>query len=292
MRRDEEAAGIEPRTPPGRSPDLAEGSAGEGRVAADEVAITRAVSPTITRCELTYLRREPIDLDRAVAQHAAYTDLLRRLGLDVIELPADPDLPDSCFVEDAAVVLDELAVLALPGAASRRAEIPAVEAALAPFRPLARLRPPETLEGGDVLRIGRTLFVGRSPRTNEPGIARLAALAEPVGYRVVPVAVTGCLHLKSAVTALDHERLLANRAWIDATPFRRFDVLDVAAEEPAAANVLRVQGLVVAHSGFPRTRDRIVALGYEVRPLDISEFLKAEAALTCKSLLFGRHRVP
>jgi dimethylargininase len=255
-----------------------------------EVAITRAVPSSITRCQLTYLKREPIDLERAVAQHAAYAGLLRGLGLEVIELPADPDLPDSCFVEDVAVVLDELAVLAMPGAPSRRGEIPAVESALAHFRPLAHVRPPATLEGGDVLRVERTLFVGRSPRTNDTGIARLAALAEPLGYQVVPVAVTGCLHLKSAVTALDHERVLANRAWIDTAPFRRFDVLEVAPEEPGAANVLRVQGLVIAHPGFPRTRERVVALGYDVHPLDISEFLKAEAALTCKSLLFRRDR--
>jgi dimethylargininase len=253
-----------------------------------DVAITRAVPPTISRCELTYLEREPIDLVRAVAQHAAYAALLGGLGLDVIELPADPNLPDSCFVEDVAVVLDELAVLAMPGAASRRGEIPAVAASLARLRPLARVNLPATLEGGDVLRVGRTLFVGRSPRTNEAGVARLSALVEPLGYRVVPVAVTGCLHLKSAVTALDDERLLANAAWIDTAPLRALDILAVAPEEPGAANVLRVRGVIVAHTGFPRTMERIAALGYDVRPLDISEFLKAEAALTCKSLLVRR----
>lgn len=251
-----------------------------------EVAVVRGVPPSLARCELTYARREPIDLDRAVAQHSAYVELLRGLGLETVELPADPDLPDCCFVEDVAVVLDELAVMTMPGAVSRRGEIPAVEAALARFRPLAHVRLPATLEGGDVLRIGRTLFVGRSPRTNDDGIARLTALAEPLGYRVVPVPVTGCLHLKSAVTALDHDRVLANRAWVDLAMFRGFDVLEVAPDEPGAANVLRVQGLVIAHPGFPRTSDRIAALGYAVRPLDVSEFVKAEAALTCKSLLF------
>ena len=248
-------------------------------------AITRAVPPTLARCELTHVEREAIDLDRAVAQHAAYVDLLLSLGLEVVELVSDPDLPDCCFVEDVAVVLDEVALLAMPGAVSRRGEIPAVAEALARFRPLESTELPATLEGGDVLRVGRTLYVGRSARTNERGLARLAAVAEPHGYRVVEVTVTGCLHLKSAVTALDHGRVLANPAWIDMEPFRAFDVLEVAPEEPGAANVLRVEGLVVAHPGFPRTLDRIAALGYAVFSLDVSEFLKAEAALTCKSLL-------
>jgi dimethylargininase len=250
------------------------------------IAVMRAVPPTLERCQLTFQSLEPIDLGRAVAQHAAYADLLRALGLEVVELPADPALPDCCFVEDVAVVLDEVALLTMPGAPSRRGEIAAVGEALARFRPLERTPLPATLEGGDVLRVGRRLFVGRSPRTNEAGVARLAAVAEPLGYRVLPVTVTGCLHLKSAVTALDDERVLANPGWIDTGPFAGLGVVPVAPDEPGAANVLRVAGLVVAHPGFPRTLDRVAELGYSVHPLDVSEFLKAEAALTCKSLLF------
>lgn len=250
------------------------------------IALMRGVPPTLADCELTFQLREPIDLALAVSQHARYGELLRSLGLEVVELPADPALPDCCFVEDVAVVLDEVALLTMPGAASRRSEIAAVGEALARFRSLERTALPATLEGGDVLRVGRTLFVGRSARTNEAGIARLAAVAEPLGYRVRPVAVTGCLHLKSAVTALDDERLLANPGWLDMSPFVGKGVVPVDPDEPGAANVLRVGGFVIAHAGFPRTLDRIAALGYAVRPLDVSEFLKAEAALTCKSLLF------
>ncbi len=246
----------------------------------------RAVPPTLGECELTFRRREPIDLPRAIAQHAAYADLLRSLGLEVVELPADPAQPDCCFVADAAVVLDEVALLTLPGAASRRGELSAAAAALAPYRRLEHTAPPATMEGGDVLHMGHTLYVGRSRRTNEAGIARLTAVAEPLGYRVVPVPVRGCLHLKSAVCALDRGRLLANTAWVDLAPFRGLEVLEVAPEEPGAANVLRVEGWVIAHAGFPRTIDRIAALGHAVKTLDVSEFLKAEAALTCKSLLF------
>jgi dimethylargininase len=252
------------------------------------LAVVRGVAPSITRCELTYLQREPIDLDRAVAQHAAYVTLLRDLGLEVLEVPADPSFPDCCFVEDVAVVLDGLAVLTRPGAESRRGEVPPIAEVLSRFRPVVRVEAPATLEGGDVLAMGRTLFVGRSPRTNAPGIEQLRALAEPLGYRVVTVPVIGCLHLKSAVTALDDGHALANTAWIDPSPLQGLDIVPVAPEEPGAANVLRVAETVVAHPGFPRTLERVVARGYDVRPLDVSEFLKAEAALTCKSLLFRR----
>ncbi|HEY8233803.1 MAG TPA: dimethylargininase [Vicinamibacteria bacterium] len=255
-----------------------------------EVALMRGVPSTLADCELTWLEREPIDLGRAVAQHAAYASLLASLGLEVVELPADPAFPDCCFVEDVAVVLDEVALLTRPGAESRRGEIAGVEAALARYRRIETTPPPATLEGGDVLRVGATLFVGRSARTNEFGIARLAEVAEPLGYRVVTVPVTGCLHLKSAVTALDDERLLVNRAWLDPAPLAGFHLVDVAPEEPGAANVLRVDGTLVAHSGFARTIERVASLGYAVRTLDVSEFLKAEAALTCKSLLFTPSR--
>jgi dimethylargininase len=173
----------------------------------------------------------------------------------------------------------------MPGAAARRGELPAVAEALVRLRRIERTELPATLEGGDVLRVGRRLFVGRSPRTNDRGIARLRAFAEPLGYAVVPVAVRGCLHLKSAVTALDDGRLLVNPAWIDVRPLAGFDLVEVAREEPGAANVLRVDDTLVAHPGFPRTLERLAALGYEPRLLDVSEFLKAEAALTCKSLL-------
>jgi dimethylargininase len=252
--------------------------------------VTRGVPRTLGRCELTFLEREPIDVDRAVAQHADYTALLRDLGLEVLEIPADPAFPDCCFVEDVAVVLDRLAVLTRPGAPSRRGEIPSVEDVLARFRPLARIEAPATLEGGDVLEVASRLFVGTSPRTNAAGRERLRELAEPLGYRVIEVPVTGCLHLKSAVTALGEDRVLANPAWIEVTSLRGLEVIPVASEEPGAANVLRVNDTIVAHSGFPRTVDRIAALGLDVRPLDVSEFLKAEAALTCKSLLFPRQR--
>jgi dimethylargininase len=253
-----------------------------------DVAVVRGVSPSLHECELTYLEREPIDLDRAEHQHAAYVRLLRDLGLEVVEIPADPAFPDCCFVEDVAVVLDEVAIMTRPGAASRRGEVPPVEDALSRYRQVVRIQAPATLEGGDVLAVGRTLFVGSSPRTNVAGIEQLRALAEPLGYRVVAVPVLGCLHLKSAVTALDDGHVLANGRWIDPGPLGELEIVPVDPREPGAANVLRARGTIVVHAGFPRTLDLLPKRGYTVQSLDVSEFLKAEAALTCKSLLFRR----
>jgi dimethylargininase len=255
-----------------------------------EIALTRDVSPAIQDAELTYLERQPIDYERAVAQHDAYCGALSRLGLRVLRLPADPACPDCCFIEDTAVVLDELAVVAAPTPVSRRPEVPPVAAALAAFRELVRLPEGAHLEGGDVLRLGRTLYVGLSTRTNQAGIVSLAHAVEPYAYRVVPVPVTGCLHLKSAVTAIGDEAVLANPEWIAMGAFADVAVLPVHAQEPFAANVVCARGVLVAHAGHPRTLDLLDRYGFTVQPLDMSEFVKAEAGVTCKSILFREAR--
>lgn len=252
-------------------------------------AIVRDVARSIERCELTHIAREPIDFAQALAQHEAYVAGLQRNGVEVVRLPADEAYPDGCFVEDAAIVLDELALITMPGAASRRGELAGVEAALRPFRrEIARLALPATLDGGDVLVFGRRVLVGRTTRTNDAGIDALRATLAPHGYSVAAVDVPGCLHLKSAVTALDADTLLANRAWLGVAPFGAARVVDVDPAEPGAANVLRVGEELWAHPGYPRTFERLRDLGYPVVAMDISEFVKAEAALTCKSLLFRR----
>jgi dimethylargininase len=255
-----------------------------------EIALTRDVSPALAACELTFRPRESIDVPRAVAQHAAYCRLLEELGLEVLRLPADPGQPDCCFVEDTAVVLDEVAVLAHPGAPSRRGEVAVVASALAPHRPLARIPSSARLDGGDVLVVGRRIFVGSSARTDAAGAQALRSIVADFGYEVVPVGVTACLHLKSAVTAIDEGAVLANPDWVDLAPLDGIHVVRVPIDEPGAANVLRVAGCVLAHSGFPRTIDLLAACGMDVRPIDVSEFLKAEAGVTCKSLVFrARH---
>jgi len=248
----------------------------------------RGVPPSLDRCELTHKRREPIDLARAVGQHRAYVELLRGLGLEVVELPADPAHPDCCFVEDTAVVLDDVALVTMPGAPSRRGETEAVASALEQLLSVERMSLPATLDGGDVLRVARTLYVGRSSRTNAAGLDRLSEAAEPRGFRVVGVPVQECLHLKSAVSTLDDRTVLANPALVDTAALAGLEVVPVHAQEPAAANVLRVRGAVVADPAFPRTLERLRDRGYDVRTLDVSEFRKAEGALTCKSLLLRR----
>jgi dimethylargininase len=246
-------------------------------------AITRSVSPAISACELTFLERNPIDYTRAAEQHRGYEDCIRALGLRVVSLPALPDLPDSVFVEDPALVLDEVAVIARPGAASRRPEAELLAEALAPFRPLARIEPPGTLEGGDVIRAGRELYVGLSQRTNAEGIAQLAAIVEPFGYSVTAVEVGGCLHLKSGACYLGRETMLANRGWIDTTAFAGYRILDVA--EDWAADVLAIGETILMPAGFPKTQAALDAAGFTVRTVDVSELQKAEAGVTCMSLI-------
>jgi dimethylargininase len=249
-------------------------------------AITRAVSPAIVHCELSFIVRKPIELAKAREQHRAYEKLLEQLGARVISLPAEPGLPDSMFVEDPAIVLDELAVILPLGTASRRPEAAALAPALAKFRTLEYLALPGTLEGGDVLRIGRKLFVGLSKRSNAEGIRQLAAILPPHHYEVIAVPVTGCLHLKSAVTHLGRNTLLANCAWFDTAPLAGHEWIDVDPAEPHAANALALGETIIFPASFPRTRARIEAHGFQVAALDISELQKAESGLTCSSLLF------
>jgi dimethylargininase len=250
-------------------------------------AIVRKPSAALARCELTYLARQPIDLTRADAQHEAYLAALRAQGVDVLILPPEPDLPDAVFVEDTAIVVDECAVITRPGADSRRPETDTVAVALAPFRPLVRMTSPATLDGGDVLRVGRTFLVGRTARTNEEGIRQLDAALAPHGYAVEPVTPDGCLHLKSAATSIGRETVLVNPDWIDPGVFGRWQCVPVPAEEPHGANALLVGEVVHVAASAPLTRRKLDALGFTTAALDTSEFEKAEAALTCLSLIFA-----
>ena len=250
------------------------------------IAITRAVSPAINLCEIGFIERQPIDLARATRQHLQYQACLAELGASVISLPAEPDYPDSVFVEDPAVVVDEVAVMARMGALSRRGEADSLARALAPYRPLRWLREPATLEGGDVMRIGRSLYVAVSHRTNRAGIEQLAGELSPLGYSVTPVTVRGALHLKTACCSLGDGAILANRAWLDLEPLRQYRIIDVAPGEGRAANVLSIGGSVIVPACFPRTAEILARAGYKVRSLDVSELMKAEAGVTCSSLIF------
>jgi dimethylargininase len=240
----------------------------------------------MNHCELAYLPRQSIDLARAAGQHRQYESCLRELGVRVISLPPEPDLPDAVFVEDPAVVVDEVAVMTRMGVESRRPEADSLARALAPFRPLRWLREPATLEGGDVIRAGRRLFVGTSIRTNLEGIRQLAEELSPLGYSVEAVEVRGCMHLKSGCTYLGDGTMLANRRWIDAEAFQGFRILDVAPEEPWASDVLSIGDTLVMPDAFPATARLLERHGWKVRTLDVSELMKAEAGVTCMSIVF------
>ena len=250
------------------------------------IALTRPVPDSLARCELTHLTRVPIDPAAARRQHDAYEDALRSLGCDVRRLPAAHLQPDSVFVEDTAVVLDEVAVLARPGAASRRGEIEAIGEALRRHRPLQVLTAPATLDGGDVLRLGRTLFVGIGGRTNEAAVAQLTDAVGPFEYAVRPVPVEGCLHLKSAVTEAAPGVVLVNPASVDAVFFEPYTAIEVDPAEPAAANVLGIGSMVICASAHERTNARLESAGLRLLRLDMSELAKAEAGVTCCSLIF------
>jgi len=251
-----------------------------------KVALTREVSASLARCELTHLARTPIDVQVARAQHAAYERALAEAGYRVERVSAEADMPDSVFVEDIAVVFDDVAIITRPGAESRRRERTAVAAALESYRPLRMIDAPATLDGGDVLTVGRRVFIGVSTRTNPAAIAQMRQILGPRGYTVCEVVVTGCLHLKSAVTALSDDTVLVNPDWVPPAAFSAFDQVAIDQREPTAANALRLSDRIVFPAAFPRTAERLAARGFNVVTVDASELAKAEGAVTCCSLVF------
>jgi dimethylargininase len=248
-------------------------------------AITRKIGPAIARCELTHLTREPIDVVRAIEQHSAYERALSGLGCRIVSLPEEPDLPDSVFVEDTAVVFDELAVITRPGAESRRPETVSVARVLERYRPITMIGPQGTLDGGDVLCLGRRVLVGLSHRTNREGMQQLQALLSPHGMTVEGIPVTHCLHLKSAVTLVGPETVLINPAWTDPSTYADLRCISVDPTEPYAANALLIGDSVVYPQAFPRTAARLERQGIRLASVDVAEIAKAEGAVTCCALL-------
>ncbi|MGH8157995.1 MAG: dimethylarginine dimethylaminohydrolase family protein [Rhodanobacter sp.] len=249
-------------------------------------AITREVSPALGNCELSYVPRVAIDVALARAQHHDYLHALEALGCRLLTLPAETGLPDSVFVEDVAIVLDEVAIQTRPGAPSRRGEVASVAEVLHRYRTVLALAAPGTLDGGDVLRVGRTLYVGESARSNAAGIAQLRELLAAHGYAVQGVPTRGCLHLKSAVTQVADDTLLLQPEWVDRELFADFRVIEVDPVEPHAANVLRIGDALLMPASFPRTQQRLLDAGFKVTAVDVSELQKAEGAVTCCSLVF------
>ena len=251
------------------------------------IAITRVVSASINNCELSFHARQAIDVAKAIGQHQAYQDCLAKLGVEVVSLRAEPDLPDAVFVEDAAVVVDEVAVITNMGAPSRRPEARSLVETLSHYRPLKFVVEPATLDGGDVVRAGRQVFVGLSQRTNREGFDQLREKLTPYNYQVHSVAVTGCLHLKSGCSHVGNNTMLVNRSFIDVEPLRRFELIDVPDKEPAGANALLIKDVVIIPASFPKTRTLLDRRGFHVRTIDLSELQKAEAGVTCTSVIFN-----
>jgi dimethylargininase len=249
------------------------------------IAITRDLAKQIADAELTHMKRVPIDYGRAAQQHEEYRDALRSLGVEVIVIPADERHPDCVFIEDTAIVLDEVAVITRPGAESRRGEVDAVAEEVARIRPLVRIESPATIDGGDVLVLNNRIYVGLSSRTNEEALAQLARLT---GREVIAVNVTGALHLKTAITRVSDDTLLVNREWLDVAPFAGWKLIDVHRDEPFGANALLVGDTVIYPTAFPKTRAKLEEHGLNVRGIDADELAKAEGGVTCCCLLAMR----
>ncbi len=249
------------------------------------LAITREVSRSITHCELTLLARIPIDVDRARQQHAQYESALKHLGAAVLSLPEQPDLPDSVFVEDTALVFDEFAVILRPGAESRRPETDSIRRVLAPYRELFEIQAPARVDGGDLLRVGKHVYMGLSTRSDTNAAEQLQDTLKPFGYDLTIVPVTGCLHLKSAVSQVSDDMLLVNPAWVDKSLFGAVNFIEVDASEPYAPNAVLLGGPVIYPTSFPRTQKRLEDAGIQLVTVDADELAKAEGAVTCCSLI-------
>jgi dimethylargininase len=251
------------------------------------LAVTREVSPRFNECEITHIERTSIDVDIARTQHRSYVDALKKLGCNVFELPAEADLPDSVFVEDTAFILPEAAVITRPGADSRKPETESIIQALSPHTSLLFIREPATLDGGDVMVVGKRIFVGVSTRSNDESIRQLQELLSGYDYTVTGVPLHDCLHLKSAVTRVDDMTLLINKNWVNTEPFTDYDLIEVDPSEPHAANCLPIGDAIIFPTAFPQTRARLEERGYQILPVEVDELAKAEGAVTCCSLILG-----
>lgn len=249
------------------------------------IALTRQISPKLSECELTHLDREPIDIKKAAEQHHQYENALKKMGYSISRLPETPDLPDGVFVEDAAVVFDELAIITRPGAESRRPETDSMAEVLKEYRELHFIKSPGTLDGGDVLVLGKNVYIGISQRTNREAIHQFDQILKPYGYEVHGIEVTNCLHLKTALAPLEDDLLLINPEWVDGEMFDGYQTVSIHPDEPYGANVMRRDNWALCPEAFPRTAELLKERGYDVITVNQSEMAKAEAGLTCCSVI-------
>jgi dimethylargininase len=248
-------------------------------------AITREVSSRFDECEITHIDRTPIDVNLARAQHHEYIKALATLGCQIVELPAETDLPDSVFVEDTAFILPEVAVITRPGADSRKPEIESIIPALSSYRPLVHVTEPATVDGGDVLVHGKNIYVGLSTRSTGSVIKQLQSLLDNYGYTIIGAEMQDCLHLKTAVTRVDDKTLLINKNWVSPSYFQGYELIEIDPDEPFAANCMPVGNGIIYPTAFPKTRQRLEEKGFKVITVNVDELAKAEGAVTCCSLI-------
>jgi dimethylargininase len=249
------------------------------------IAYTRQVSSTLADGERTHIDRVPIDLSRARAQHEAYVAALESLGVQVTVLPALGACPDAVFVEDTAIVLDGTIVITRPGAESRRPETQHMTKVLAPRHRLAFINAPGTMDGGDIIVTGRRILAGLSTRTSAQAVEQLAAIAAPLGYTVTGVPLGEALHLKSACTFLSEDVAIANPEWVAEEMLGARRVLHVSPNEPFGANTLTIGQRLIVSDAYPDTRVLLEKAGYHTLGVDVTELHKAEAGVTCMSII-------
>ncbi len=249
------------------------------------IAITRDVSSRFNECEITHIDRSPINVEVARAQHHEYVKALASLGCQVVELPSETDLPDSVFVEDTAFILTEVAVITRPGADSRKPETESIIRALSAHIPLVHVTEPGTVDGGDVLVLGKNIYIGISTRSNAEAVHQIQEMLKEYGYTVTAVEMHDCLHLKTAVTKVDDRTLLINPKWVDNSHFKGFEWIEVDPTEPFAANCLPVRGAIIYPTSFPKTQKRLEQKGHKLVTVNVAELAKAEGAVTCCSLI-------
>jgi len=251
----------------------------------DFFAIVRDVSDTFQECVTSFHTKVQIDVALAKRQHRHYCNILSSLGLKLISIEADDILPDCCFTEDTAIVIDDLSIITYPGTPSRVRETIEIEKILSPLKTIVHINEPGTIEGGDVLKIGKKIYIGSSSRTNEEGIRQVALVVEPKGYQVIPVKIKNTLHLKSVCTYMGRGCILLAEGYLDDTIFSEYDKVIVPKEEEYCANCLVVQGNVLIPKGFPKTKQLIENKGFPIIEIEMSEIEKAEGALTCLSVI-------
>ncbi len=249
------------------------------------VALVRGVPASFAECVAATPPDPPLSQEVAAEQHARYVAALEQGGYDVVAVPADDDRPDSSFIEDTAVVIGARVLATRPGHPSRRDEVAPVAGALGGRYPVHRVRAPAMIDGGDFLKMGSSVFVGRSDRTNDEGVSAVAAIAEPQGLSVTSVPVGRVLHLKSGLSALDDSTLLWHPNACDRSVFDGFDIVEVPGVDPEAANVLRLaDGRILVAEHHQETASLVAARGFGVVTVDVSEFARADGGLTCLSI--------